>query len=404
MDVRFWPPLQLLAYARAALGILYTFDSETLASNSYMEQVKEKISTIRIPVFESSYSHIASELTNSTDHQNYLPLPSKIQTKMTHIALELLVEINEWFFINEDSLLIYETDFHLRDILSWRSSGVIDRTETARGLIRNETLNIIHRFLFACEYYFEEDAQKLWTNMLECDRLEFRKKWQNNEDKRHWLSALENRTTLDWEQITLNARDNEFFITNRKGIPYFLTRVQDKEIRYECIVSCLEILAMVLSPLDLYFCLFQLKANELNDVFTRLPKDLLHNVFESFLYWPLQIIFLDMVNSLKPYINGEIFCSLTCLLLDKLECRWQDYEYEELLKDLWKILSSQYGRFIEKHKILNKIVNYVLNSPVPFNIGDFKNFISDVREKEIKKIDGVDRTFLENFNPWYIQT
>ncbi|GFT94139.1 hypothetical protein NPIL_227051 [Nephila pilipes] len=88
MDARFWPPLQLLAYARAALGILYTFDSKSLVSISCdTEQVKEKVSTIRIPVFESRFSPIASEPTNCTDHQNYLPLPAKIQTKLVHITL-----------------------------------------------------------------------------------------------------------------------------------------------------------------------------------------------------------------------------------------------------------------------------------------------------------------------------
>ncbi|GFT16858.1 uncharacterized protein NPIL_184921 [Nephila pilipes] len=401
MDVRFWPPLQLLAYARAALGILYTFDSETLVSKCYdMGEVKEKVSTIRIPVFDSSFSNIAYEPTNSTDHQNYHPLPNKMGNKLVHLTFELWLEIGDWYLENEDELLISDTYFDVRNILSWRSTGVIDGIETARGLIRNEALNIMHRFLFACEYYFEEDAQKLWTNMLECDRLEFRMKWQNHEDKRHWLSALENRTALDWEQITLNARDDEFFITNRKGIAYFWTRLQDQEIRYNCIVCCLEIVIRILSPLDLYFFLFQLKADELNDVFTRLPKYLLHNAFESFLYWPLQIIFLDMVNSLKPYINGEIFCSLTCVLLDKLESRWQDYDYVDLLKNFWNLLSSQYGSFVEKQKILDKIVKYVLYCPVAFNIGDCQNFISIVKKEEM---DGEERTFLEIFDPWQVQ-
>ncbi|GFT94143.1 hypothetical protein NPIL_227071 [Nephila pilipes] len=95
---------------------------------------------------------------------------------------------------------------------------------------------------------------------------------------RHWLRALENRSALDWEQITLDARDVKFFKTSEKGIPYFLTRLKDREIRYRCIVFWLDIVTGILSPLDLYFCLHQLNADELIDMFTRLPKDLMHNV------------------------------------------------------------------------------------------------------------------------------
>ncbi|GFU62808.1 uncharacterized protein NPIL_457661, partial [Nephila pilipes] len=150
MDVCFWPPLQLFAYARAARGILYTFDSKPLLHGDYnIEQVKEKVSKIRLPTFESRFTHIASEPTNSIDYQNDLPLPPKIQTKLVHIALKLWVEIYKWFFANEDSLLISENYFTVRNIFSWRSTGVIDIIKTARALIRNEILNTKHRFLFA---------------------------------------------------------------------------------------------------------------------------------------------------------------------------------------------------------------------------------------------------------------
>ncbi|GFU35308.1 hypothetical protein NPIL_288801 [Nephila pilipes] len=89
------------------------------------------------------------------------------------------------------------------------------------------------------------------------------------------------------------------------------------------------------------------------------------------------------------HINGEIFLSLICVLLDKLKCGWEDYEYEDLLKPFWKELSSQYSSFVEKHGILNKIVKYVLNGPVPFNVRDSQAFISNEYEKEINEADGV---------------
>ncbi|GFU23077.1 uncharacterized protein NPIL_571361, partial [Nephila pilipes] len=252
------------------------------------------------------------------------------------------------------------------------------------------------------EYYFEEDAKKLWTKMSKRDRLQIRVNWCNDEYKRHWLRALEHRTALDWEQITHNARGYEYFMANRKGIPYFLKRLQDRDVRYECIATGIDF--ELLRPLDLYFCLHQLKVDELNDVFTRLPKDTMHEVFAYFLQWPLQSVFLDMVKGFKAPINENIFLSLICLLLDKLKCGWEDYEYEELLKQFWKELSSEYSSVVEKRGILNRIVNYVLNAPVPFNVRDFQTFISDEYQKEKTEVDGEVCTFLESFNPWLFQS
>ncbi|GFU09021.1 uncharacterized protein NPIL_461991 [Nephila pilipes] len=399
MNVSFWPPLQLLVNARIAREILYTFDSETLANGDfYNDQLKEKVSRIRLSV----RPYVCSTCTNSTEHQKLLPLPTNIQTKLVYVALEIGLEIEKWF-INHEGFLESRTNFIVRNILSWRSTGIIDRLETARGLIRNENLHIIYRFLFACEYYFEEDAQKLWTKMPEYYRIKYRMKWQR-EDMRHWLNALDNRTALDWEQISLNITGELFFISNAMGIPYFFPRLQGREIRYECILSGLELVKGSLRPFDLYICLHQLSADELNDVFTRLPKQILHIVFESFLNWPLQIMFLDVTDSFKTHIDGEIFLSLICVLLDILECGYEEYEYVDLLKSFWEAFSSQYSSFIEKNEILNKIVNYVLNAPLPFNVQDCGNFISNVRKKEIREVGGRKRTLLEIFNPWSVPT
>ncbi|GFT76088.1 hypothetical protein NPIL_196741 [Nephila pilipes] len=113
------------------------------------------------------------------------------------VGLKLWVEFYKLCFVNEDSLIISENYFNVRNIFSWLSTGVIDAIKTVCVFIRNEILNTQHRFLFACEYYFEQDAKRLWMKMSKRDRLQIRVKLRNDEDKRHWLRALENRTAPD---------------------------------------------------------------------------------------------------------------------------------------------------------------------------------------------------------------
>ncbi|GFU09027.1 uncharacterized protein NPIL_462021 [Nephila pilipes] len=397
MDVYFWPSLQILASARLARGILYTFDTETLNSGKYdMKQVKEKVSAIILPAFASTFTEVASEPQNSNNELNRLSLQIKIQTQLVCIVSELGSEIEKWFRWHENNPLKSRASFDVRNVLSWRSIGIIDRFKTARVLIQNKCLNIKDRLFLACQYYFEDDVQKLWTVMSKKDRLRVRIQWKNSGNMQHWLRALINRTALDWAEMSRNITKDEFFFKNFEGVPYYFARLQGQEIRYLCIQSWLE--HGYLCPFDLYFCLFQLKAEELTDVLTRLPKDLMHEVFAYFLQWPLQSVFLGVVKSFKAHINGDIFLALICVLVDKLESGGEDNAYIDLLKNLWNALSSQYSNFVEQHEILNKIVKYVLSATVPFNRENCQNFISKLRVIEGEKTER--RKFSDIFYPW----
>ncbi|GFU35298.1 hypothetical protein NPIL_288761 [Nephila pilipes] len=101
---------------------------------------------------------------------------------------------------------------------------------------------------------------------------------------------------------------------------------------------------------------------------------------------------------------------------DRLQIRvkWCNDEYKQhwlralenriaLESEQITINAKSIAGFFEKHGTLNKIVKYVLNAPVPFNVRDFQTFISNEYEKEINEADGEVRTILESFNPWRIQ-
>ncbi|GFU35310.1 uncharacterized protein NPIL_288811 [Nephila pilipes] len=379
MNIYFWPTLQLLAYARSARGILYTFDSETLLHRNYnIDQIKEKVSTIRLPACESSSIRTASEPTKSTKQQIRLPLPTDIENRLVHIVLELGLEIKIWFSSRLKRILKYRIHFDVRNVLSWRSIGIIDRFETARNLIRNENSQRGPRLYVACKYYFEEDAQRLFRNLSPYDRQVIRRKWVRSVSMRHWYRALLNRTRLDWAQISSNLTD-EFFLRNREGIPYYFTKLRGREIRYMCIATCLEF--RLLRPFDVYFCLHQINADEFNDVITRLTKDQILQVFDSFLYWPLQSKFLDVVNSFKARLDEDVFLPLIAGLLSKLECGQEDYDYANILKIFWKEFPLHHGIIIGKEEDMLQSVNYVLNAPLHFDSKDFQKFLKEREDK-----------------------
>ncbi|GFS73376.1 uncharacterized protein NPIL_669731 [Nephila pilipes] len=383
MNIYFWPTLQFLAYARSARGILYTFDSETILHNYYtMEQIKEKVSAIRIPAFESKFTRIASESTSSTNQQFHLPLPNNIQIKLVYIVSELGLEIKIWFYSRMKRILNYRINFDVLNLLSWRSIGIIDQFETARNLIRNENFQMSSRLYVACKYYFEEYAQRLYRNMSSNDQQVVRRKWERSVSMRHWYRALVNRETLDWEQISSNITDDElFFLRNYDGLLYYFSKLQGREIRYKCFSTCLEY--KLLCPFEVYFCLHQFHAEELNYVITRLAREEMIEIFKSFLYWPLKSIFLDVVNSFKTRLDKEIFRSLIVLLLYKLECGQKDYDYANILKIFWKEFSLHHSSFDEAQDVLDR-VNYVLNAPLPFDSKEFQKFLKKRRQGEQK--------------------
>ncbi|GFU09025.1 uncharacterized protein NPIL_462011 [Nephila pilipes] len=335
MGVSFWPSLELIAYARLARGILYTFDFETLKCNfkidgiisdDYIKRIKDKISTCKIPAFETILTRFALEPINITNQQIYLPLPKKIQEKLVRIVLALVTEVKLWFDCHTDTNL-YKLNFDVWNTLSWLSSGIIDRLETARILIRDENVDVGERFYFACKYYFEEDAHALWKKYPETkDILEFMCIWTDS--ARYWKNALMGGTALNWEQISLSNKT--FFIRNLMGIRCCFTRLQGLEIKFECIESGL--ISGWMHHCDLYYCLSQMNVDELRFVFRRLSQYQLCKMFKCFRLWPFQLMFLDILNSFKTYITDDILHDLISFLKKKEKEPHQDYAYADILR------------------------------------------------------------------------
>ncbi|GFU03306.1 hypothetical protein NPIL_237792 [Nephila pilipes] len=80
-----------------------------------------------------------------------------------------------------------------------------------------------------------------------------------------------------------------------------------------------------------------MKDAELDAAFEKLDERRLINICKSFLYWPLQDLFLDVVKILGEHFTHNVRGELREFILrEKLAKKWLDHDYGHLVKSLWK--------------------------------------------------------------------
>ncbi|GFR14943.1 uncharacterized protein TNCT_227111 [Trichonephila clavata] len=356
MGISFWPPLQLIAYTKIAQGILYTFDLEILKYGftsvglyqNYVLQIEKKVSSIILPVNTSKRDPIKAARRPC--------LPIEVQKQVVGLVMVLSLEIENWFDCHKSFL--FGDDLYLRKRIAWYSNGIVDRFKTAQIFIEDESLSIKRRFQLAFKYYFEKNARKLWENMPLDDKDCF---MEGNRGSffHYWLKQCS--IGIDWSTISLTTRGQEFFYSNYLGLRYFFTQVKGSEIRFQCVSSALE--SEMMHHFDMSIIISRMNVHELNATLVRLTLKQVYKFFECFLQWPLQIIFMDVVNQFKGHITEDIFFDLVQIILfDKLRKQWKDHQYVDLLKPFWYSMPSNYRDYVNEDSNLQKELKLHLKS------------------------------------------
>ncbi|GFY67012.1 uncharacterized protein TNIN_250711 [Trichonephila inaurata madagascariensis] len=380
MSIKFRPSLELIAHARIAQGILYTFDLEDLkrtfleeskgpGDTEYIQPIAKKISEIVLPTYCETFSCLTAPRRKPED-LIIVPLPPAVKKQLKGIVIALGLEIKQWF---ECHRFIVRRDHHdLRNKLSWFSFGVIDQLETARNFIHDEDWDIGERFHLACKYCFEDDVQMMWSNMTTQKRSYAMRRLPRTRSIVLWLETLHRNIPRNWAEISVNERRN-FFSGNYLGIRSYFPKLRHPEIRYQCIYFALE--RGVVHHYDLYSCIFLLSATELNDLITRLPTTEFCELFKYFSQWPFQIIFLDIVNYFKQHISQDIFLGVVTFMLKReLGWRFQDHMYREIFKPFWNLFSAKYEDCIKKVKMY-ALAQYVLDRSQDYDVGKYRHLL-----------------------------
>ncbi|GFY77902.1 uncharacterized protein TNIN_375931, partial [Trichonephila inaurata madagascariensis] len=249
------------------------------------------------------------------------------------------------------------------------------RLETARNFIYDEGWDIRARFDLACNYSFEDDMQMLWRNMTtiywNSTLIPFPRDLYS---MMLWLDTLNRYIPQNWEEILPDERIG-FFRRNYVGIRSYFSKIQGTEIRKQCIRFALE--GGEVHQYDLYSCISLLNSDELNSIRTRLKTPEFIYLFECFVQWPFQIIFLDVVNFFQNNISEDIFHDVvTFILTREMESGFQENMYKEIFKIFWNLFSPKYESCIKEEVELYNLATYVLESSKDYDVVKYEHLLN----------------------------
>ncbi|GFS68005.1 uncharacterized protein NPIL_193581 [Nephila pilipes] len=346
MIPRFWPSLQLLTQVRV---------SKRLSRNFEFRNV--------LPDFLSEDGF--TDLLSLHQILSSLHLPYEITNRIMGIIEALGKEISNWCYCH--CVFFIDADLDYWDRIQWYSHGNINCLETARAFIREENINIGQRFNLACAYYLEADVRTLFQNMSASYRKYFSMMKYQFKSRSFWLDALQTSTSLNWSEISLAVVFDDFsfhdfgsvFHRNCLGLLELFPKLVHPEARLRSILNSLG--SGELHAFDLYLCLSKTEDPHLNNFFTRLSTEQLLNICLSFLHWPLQSLFLDILGHFGRNMSVEFYLGLFKILLyEKFNAEWFDYDYVYLVKQIWSSLSHYIKSEIERDAIF-PILKQVLN-------------------------------------------
>ncbi|GFU03302.1 uncharacterized protein NPIL_237771 [Nephila pilipes] len=347
MFPRFWPFLQLMAQVGVAKGILRNFEFRNV-----------------LPDFlcEDGFTDLLSL------HQilSSLHLPHDIKNCTMGIIEALGKEISNWCYCHCVFFIDADLDYWHR--IQWYSHGTINRLETARAFIRDENISIGHRFNLACAYYLEADVRTLFQNMSLSYRKYFSVRKVEYRSRMFWLDALQTNTSFNWLEISLAVlTDNfsihnscNFFHKNCLGLLHAFPKLVNTKARIRSILSSLG--SKELHAFDLYLCLSKMEDRHLDNLFDRLSTEQQISVCMSFLHWPLQGLFLDVLELIRRNLTEDFYLELFGIILyENFNTKWFDYDYVDLVKQIWSSLSDYIKSRIGQNRIfpcLKQVLNH----------------------------------------------
>ncbi|GFW20940.1 uncharacterized protein TNCV_1714471 [Trichonephila clavipes] len=334
MNTRYRPPLQHIALVRIALGILHTFN---------LQAIKNYFLTSKGDVSEEYSSKIISKITFLNDKEK--------EKKISGIIRALVWELLTWKFSHDE--IVYDTEIDFSDIC-WYSHGVIDRFKTARILVRKESIEINRRFVLACKYYFKDHARTLWNNLSVFDKMVLGQDYGSVKSMWFWIDESQiDEITYFIQMYREHSTKIEELTENYLGLRCYFTKLGPED-RYRCLSYGL--LEGEIHHFDLYLCFAELTIDEAKDLFRRLSASRRLRVMELFLYWPLQFIFVEVLDQLWSLTSHYNFRNIVRFILEeRIDKNWEDIDYAQLVENIWARCPVPYKKRLEKDKIYAKV-------------------------------------------------
>ncbi|GIZ00027.1 uncharacterized protein CEXT_97471 [Caerostris extrusa] len=105
----------------------------------------------------------------SVDIISGLLIPEKFKFRIFHtiwpVCMEINLVIRQYFHFSLYGPPV--TNIDLQNKLEWTSYGTVDLVRSAKVLIRDERLDVNHRYSLACHYCLEDDIPEIWAKVVE---------------------------------------------------------------------------------------------------------------------------------------------------------------------------------------------------------------------------------------------
>ncbi|GFQ83639.1 uncharacterized protein TNCT_351121 [Trichonephila clavata] len=339
MNIRYRPPLKHIALVRIALGLLHTFDQHAIKTNFL---------TLNGDVSDKYYSKLVSKIKGLLPRQG---VPSCIQKEISGIIRSLAWEIKRWLYSHDQ--ILDENEIDLSDIC-WYSYGIIDRFQTAQMLVRKESIHIKERFVLACKYYFGDHACTLWSNSSIFDQMVLANDYGSDKSMWFWVDEFQTDFILDSIQAHHdNSTKTEKYNENYLGLRcYFKTL--GPQARYLCLSY--GVTEREIHHFDLYLCFAELTINEVKNLLGHIHASNRLKIMELFLSWPLQYIFVELLDQLWSLISQyNLRNILKFILEERIEKNWEDVDYAQLVQNILAHCPIPYKNRLKMDKIYAKV-------------------------------------------------
>ncbi|GBN53511.1 hypothetical protein AVEN_269009-1 [Araneus ventricosus] len=386
MTLTFLPSLEHLAAVRVAL-IIYNDDIIHLFDEWLMVHKVDRNTAFNMRTKQERWMQEVEEKARNILSEL---LPKPVINQIAYIFQPLVDEI--YFWVRDHIVIVKHIEkSHNANTLHWTSEGTIDRAKMAKQLIRNENIEKRVRFAMACIYFRENDVLNLWQSMTAVERQGIFQT-ESNIAVLFWMRWLRENGASPWTQCVKKYLDSDF---NKTMIIYDtehkIGRVRLSSFFNELNTFCKKYFFLCYWPDYVHF-------DDIRLCYRLVDEDIRAEIFHShsktgdvlscYLDWPLQTLFLDTINKMKSYLKSHCFRHyLHYIIYYKLLRGKQDFDYLQLLRDLWDRIPDE-----DKEKIRKKSCFIFLYAAMsydektyPLPIEEFLmkcyNFVADVEAK-----------------------
>ncbi|GBL90693.1 hypothetical protein AVEN_219358-1 [Araneus ventricosus] len=297
-----------------------------------------------------------AEIEKVKDQVGELKLPKTLEKKIMLLLKPVGSELIKWRSFHENYVFWFECCSFV-DLIIWTFQGTIDYRKSAENIIKQgNELTLAERFMLSCLYCLEDDVQAIWKKFSDEEKSSCIENTSHNPRHKEliafWASSLSSDVNLDDYRIKEHIShgtvcpfvfENVTTTGNYVATQYFFSKLPQEQ-RGRSLAGVAQNVAEKCSfwmttydigyPKESYsdilcYLLTLMTEKEQMEVFRSHP----YKVLLSFLDWPRQRVFLQLLEKTWTFLTVDQFHKLMCVLSRDLN--FSAYNYTHLFQEVF---------------------------------------------------------------------